>query len=222
MRPTDKGLNRDTAKARSAPRWWFKRKRIARWLVALVGFVGLPLWCALAIVVDRMGIRARPAGTYDAIVVAGCRVLPNGQPSTSLERRVTKAVEFWREGLAPRIALTGGNGKWQPSEAEASASLARRLGVPDSALVLENHSTSTIENARFLRGVSDFQRIVIVTDSYHVRRCEWFFGKYFQEVRGYGVISPFWDRAKGAFREVVAFAVYVATERWSLRDQAIQ
>ena len=112
-------------------------------------------------------------------------------------------------------------GKWPPSEATASANLAHQLGVPNSALVLEDHSTSTLENARYLRRLTNFQRIVIVTDSYHVRRCEWFFGKYFREVHGYGVISPIWDRAKGAFREVLAFAGYVATGPWALRDERV-
>ena len=184
----------------------------------VIGVVGFPIWCGLAIVVDHLGRRPQPSGTYDAIVVAGCRVLPNGQPSQSLTRRVTQAAEFWRQGLAPKLALTGGKGKWGSSEAEASANLARELGVPDSALVLEGRSTSTLENARFLRKLSDFQRILIVTDTYHVRRCEWFFGKYFGEVHGYGVVSPFWDRSKGAFREVLAFVAYVATGPWSLKD----
>jgi len=195
-----------------------KRRLFARWVLGVVGVVGFPVWCALAVVVDHLGRRPEPSGSYDAIVVAGCRVLPNGQPSQSLARRVTQAAEFWRQGLAPKLALTGGKGKWGSSEAEASASLARKLGVPDSALVLEDRSTSTLENARFLRALGDFQRILVVTDTYHVRRCEWFFRKYFDEVHGYGVTSPFWDRAKGAFREVLAFVAYVATGPWSLKD----
>lgn len=193
----------------------YKHKLAVRGVLTLVALVGFPFWCLLALVVDAKGLRTTPNGTYDAIVVAGCRVLPGGQPSGSLARRVTRAVELWRQGLAPTIAMTGGVGTWPPSEAAVAANLARSLGVPDCALILEERSTSTLENARFLRKLVGYERIIVVTDSYHVRRCEWFFGKYFREVRGVAVVSPFFDRAKGAFREVIAYACYVATP-WSL------
>jgi uncharacterized SAM-binding protein YcdF (DUF218 family) len=186
-----------------------KQKVSIRGLLVLVGFVGLPLWCVLAIIIDRLGLRSTPHGTFDAIVVAGCRVLPDGSPSRSLNRRALKAVELWKQGVAPVIAFTGGVGTWPPAEAVVAANVARSQGVPDLALIIEDQSTSTLENARYLRRLVPYQRILVVTDSYHVRRCEWFFRKYFGEVHGVGVISPFWDRAKGAFREVIAYAGYV-------------
>jgi uncharacterized SAM-binding protein YcdF (DUF218 family) len=163
----------------------------------------------MAVALDAYGQRSDPQGTYDAIVVAGCRVLPDGSPSLSLVRRTTKAVELWRRGAAPLIALTGGSRDALPAESMVAAEVARKLGVPESALVLEIHSTSTAENARCLRALVTFNRIVVVTDSFHVFRCEWFFGKYFQEVRGVGVLSPLSHRTRGAFREAVAIAYYV-------------
>ena len=192
-----------------------KRNRKIRALLVFLALAGLPLWCVLAVIIDRLGLRLPPQGTFDAIVVAGCRVLPGGQPSGCLARRVTKAVDLWRLGLAPTIAMTGGVGTFPPSEAVVAATVARDLGVPESALILEEHSTSTLENARYLRKLVNFERILIVTDSYHVRRCEWFFGKYFREVRGVAVVSPLWDRAKGAFREVIAIVCHVAVRSFA-------
>lgn len=219
MRPSDRPREQPTSSPPPEALGRFRRRRLARSVLTLVGLVGFPVWCALAIVVDRMGLRSAPSGAYDAIVVAGCRVLHGGQPSGSLTRRTAEAVQLWRRGVAPVIALTGGVGKWPPSEAEVAANIARRLGVPDSALVLEARSKSTLENARFLRGLVPYERIVVVTDSYHVRRCEWFFRKYFREVRGAAVVSPFWDRAKGAFREVIAYIGYLTTAPWTLTDE---
>jgi uncharacterized SAM-binding protein YcdF (DUF218 family) len=170
---------------------------------------GFPVWCGVAIALDWYGRRPDPSGHFDAIVVAGCRVMPSGQPSLSLTRRTTKAVELWRQGLAPMIVFTGGVRDFPPAESAAAAAVARNLGVPDTAMLLEGKSTSTAENARFLRALVDFNRIVVVTDSYHVRRCEWFFGKYFREVRGVGVVSPWPYRARDAFREALAYAYYI-------------
>ncbi len=187
---------------------WTKR-RPPIWAIAAAA-AGFPIWCGLAIALDRYGHRPDPGGHFDAIVVAGCRVMPNGQPSLCITRRTTKAVELWRRGLAPVIVLTGGIGAFPPAESSAAAAVARGLGVPDSAMILESKSTSTAENARFSRALVDFNRIVVVTDSYHVRRCEWLFGKYFGEVRGVGVAAPWPYRARGAFREALAYAYYIA------------
>jgi uncharacterized SAM-binding protein YcdF (DUF218 family) len=105
--------------------------------------------------------------------------------------------------------LTGGGGESLPAEAAAAAAVARRMGVPESALILEDKSRTTLENVSYLRRLVDFNRIVVVTDTYHVLRCEWFFGKRFQAVRGLGVISPLTLRARGAFREAIAVAYYI-------------
>ncbi|MBC7172504.1 MAG: hypothetical protein H5U40_08770, partial [Polyangiaceae bacterium] len=68
---------------------------VAGWL----GFGGFLVW---------HGARARAHGGYDAIVVAGCRVQPDGTPSRALARRVERAAELHRAGLAPKIFTTGG------------------------------------------------------------------------------------------------------------------
>jgi uncharacterized SAM-binding protein YcdF (DUF218 family) len=182
--------------------------RHSSWLI-VISAVGFPLWVATAIVLDVYGHRPDPTGSWDAIVVAGCRVLPNGSPSTGLVRRTTKAVELWRRGLAPVIVLTGGVGESSLAEAAAAAGVARQLGVPDSALILENKSTSTLENVSFLRKMVPFNQIIVVTDTYHVLRCEWLFGKRFSKVRGVGVTSPIIYRAHGAFREAIAIAYHL-------------
>ena len=182
-----------------------KRAKSLRFMAA-VGAAALAVWLTLAFALDVYGRGSDPRGSFDAIVVAGCRVLPDGSASLSLNRRVRLTVALWQRGVAPLIALTGGSRDQLPAESTVAAAVALQLGVPKSALVLESHSTSTVENARFLRKMANFDRIVIVTDSYHVRRCEWVFGKYFEQARGVGVLSPLPYRIRGALREPLAFA----------------
>lgn len=187
-----------------------RRKRYRLLLTASAALVGFPIWVATAVVLDAIGHRQDPGGKWDAIVVAGCGVNPDGRASLALVRRTTKAVELWQAGRAPVIVLTGGSGKRTPlTEAEAAAVVARSLGVPDRNLILESRSIDTAENARFVSQITSAQRIIVVTDTYHVRRCEWFFRRHFNTVVGVGVVSPNVQRALGAFREAIAFAYYL-------------
>lgn len=175
--------------------------------------IGATLWAVVAGALDRYGQRSAPAGAWDAIVVAGCRVRPDGTASPALKRRTELAVELWREGRAPKIVLTGGVGKNPPSEARAAAAYAKGLGVPDDALVLEEKSTSTDENARYAADLIGRQRVLVVTDAYHVFRAERVFRRYFEDVRGVGSIGGTTVRVRGALREVAAVAVYAVLGR---------
>lgn len=187
----------------------WRRRRMIGWLMA--GAAGAYLGGAY--VLDLYGRRG-VVGDYDAIVVAGCRVMPSGRPSPALARRVEHAVELYREGIAPKLVFTGGVGAAEPSEAEASARLAEQLGVPREAMVLEDRSTSTEENARYAAAlVGDDARIVVVSSAYHVFRCERVFARHFADARGSGSIEQMSPRVRGAIREVTALSAYAVLGR---------
>lgn len=195
----------DASASSEAPRR-FPWRRFARWLL-LGCSIG---WGASAYTLHRYGLRGYPdEGQWDAIVVLGCRVFPDGQPSRALAARVGAAVELYHQGRAERVVLTGGVGEAGIAEAEVAATLAESLGVPRDDLILEARSTSTEQNARFAAQMFEGRRILIVTDAYHVFRSELVFERYFDEVHGVGTINPrWWPRVKGAFREVAAVAGY--------------
>lgn len=180
-------------------------------LLLLVGVVG---WIVLAGALDQHGTSTRPTGRYDAIVVLGCRVGPDGAASPALARRTRHAVALWRAGKAPRIVFTGGVGEHPPSEAEAAAKIARDLGVPHHAILMENASTSTEENAQFAaEQLGADRRVLVVTDSYHVFRSERVFARRFAEARAVGSLGARSVRVRGALREVLAVVTYVALGR---------
>lgn len=173
-------------------------------------------WLVAALLLERHGRLVLrevgfPGEPWEAIVVAGCAVLPDGQPSRSLRRRTERAVELWRRGVAPLIVMTGGRGDDRPTEARAAALYARELGVPKDALLVEERSTTTDENARFAREQLAGGPIVVVTDTYHVFRCERVFSRYFSAVTSASTSSG--SRSYGALREVAAVAAYAVTRR---------
>lgn len=184
---------------------------------ALVLAIAIALWLGSALVVEASGRRRQVSGTWDAIVVPGARVLPGGRPSGALARRTECAVVLWNEGVAPRVVFTGGVGEHPPSEAEVAAAHARRLGLPHQAIVLEDRSTTTEENAVFTQRVCPVGRVVVATDSYHVLRCRWVFQRHFDQVAVVGT----WPTEGGglgfALREVGVLLWYALTGRLQFR-----
>ncbi|MCA9608624.1 MAG: YdcF family protein [Myxococcales bacterium] len=167
-----------------------------------------------AALLDRHGRRRPPEGhAFDAIVVLGCRVFEDGRPSASLAGRARHAAALFHEGVAPQIVLTGGPGTAPISEARAAADVALSLGVPSHALILEERSTTTEENAREAAALVDARRVLVVTDAYHVFRAERVFRRHFEEAVGAGSIGPGTARARGALREVVAVLGYALRGR---------
>ena len=174
---------------------------------------GLGPWFLAAAALDQSGQHRPSEGRWDAIVVAGCRVDPGGVPSPALQARTELAVALFEQGLAPRLAFTGGLGENPPTEAQAAANHARGLGIPDEAIVLEDRSTSTEENARFLSEEQGFERVLLVSDAYHVFRARQVFARHFPHVDAAGSVAPPWERLRGSLREVLAIALYRAKGR---------
>lgn len=183
-----------------------------RWLAGALA-TGVLGWVGLAGLLDLAGGGGPPPGPWDAVVVAGAGVMPGGVPGDALLARTREAVALYRAGLAPTLALTGGVGDWGPAEAVVAEQLALGWGVPPGAIVKETRSTSTEENARELAATLGPARVLVVTDRYHVLRCERVFARHFPAVEGVGVVSPPLIRARGALREVLAVGWYGLTGR---------
>lgn len=184
-----------------------------RWSIRITGLCVL-VWCAGAFALDAWGRTRKPDGFYDAIIVAGCSVYPSGKPSPALEWRVRKAVDLWKQGVSPRIVFTGGMGEFPPTEAEAGATLAAELGVPESAMTLEKHSKSTLQNAQNAASTlanADQMRVLVVTDAYHVFRASRLFARFFRDAEAVGSTYGAWSRVKGAMREVLALVKHAFT-----------
>ncbi len=125
----------------AAPRRFLLRL-VAAGLIALgASWVGSLL--AVYLVSNRD--RARPA---QAIIVLGAAQY-DGRPSPVLRARLDHAIALWRQGMAPRLIVTGGRRAGdRASEAGTGRRYAIANGVPDSAILMESEGTSTDESLR--------------------------------------------------------------------------
>jgi uncharacterized SAM-binding protein YcdF (DUF218 family) len=114
----------------------------------------------------------------DAIVVLGAGMAPDGVLTDSSLDRLVSGIVLFRRGLAPRLVLLGPGHREGPTEAEVRADLARDLGVPAEALVVEPRGLTTRHEAALvgerMREVGG-RRILLVTDTHHMPRARLLF-----------------------------------------------
>ena len=166
--------------ARTVPGWkwhscvrWMGSARKQRWLLVLAllgllaaaGMVGL-LFPQQMLCVESGDVHA------DALVVLG----------GGLGERAARAAELFRQGVAPRIIVSGA------SDCTINMQVLTNAGVPASAIQLESRSKTTRENAEFcvsLLRADGVRRAIIVTSWYHSRRALSCFRHYAPEIKFY-------------------------------------
>ena len=130
------------------------------------------LWLvsAVAVLVWSSRDEARPA---QAIVVLGAAQYA-GKPSPVLRARLDHAVDLSNRHLASLLILTGGTGSGDTtSEAAVGRNYAKKHGVPDSAILVENEGRTTSESMRAVAGmleVRGLQSALLVSDPFHMLR----------------------------------------------------
>ncbi len=111
----------------------------------------------------------------DAIVVMGAAQY-RGKPSPVLRARLDHAIALWHRGLAPLLVLTGGAGEGDStSEAAVGREYVMTLGVPDSAILLENEghtSSQSLHSAVDLLRARRLNTVIVVSDPFHMLRLE--------------------------------------------------
>jgi len=146
----------------------------------------------------------------DRIVVLGGGIGSPEYPRQIVELssaadRVVYASWLYHQGAAPKIILTGGyipwKGKREGSPAENMAIILEMLSVPDDALILEEDSLNTYENAVNTKAILDAEginRIILVTSASHMPRSVGLFAKQGLEVipapTDYSVTQAGWER----------------------------
>lgn len=156
------------------------RRRVRRLAIALFAGVGTgfllvaytPLANLLATSLQRDEARAEPLERADIIIVlSGGRYLDGSLNEASLRRTVT-GVRLYRQGLAPALLFSGGP-CCGGSASALMARLATELGVPPSAILLEERSgrtyESAVETAALLRE-RGMRSAILVTSPLHMRR----------------------------------------------------
>ena len=114
--------------------------------------------------------QARPAGS---IVVLGAAQY-DGKPSPVLRARLDHGIDLWNRGMGKVFVLTGGQGYGDTtSEAAVGRTYAKRHGIPDTAILMENSGRTTRESMLGVAEILEKRGInsaILVSDPFHMLR----------------------------------------------------
>ena len=138
-------------------------------LVLLAAAIIYTVSLVLVLVISQQDQRA----PSDAIVVLGAAQY-NGRPSPVFRARLDHALQLYREGLAPRVVVTGGVGRGDTtSEATVGRQYLLARKVPPAAVVAQPQGRSTQASMTAVAQWLDAARlsqVILVSDPFHMFR----------------------------------------------------
>ena len=114
------------------------------------------------------------ADEYDAIIVLGAQVTPDGSPSVQLGWRLDAAFAAYQQKQVP-VVVCGAKGNDEPmAEAYAMRQYLTEKGIPPESILTDAESFNTNQNLKnasmLLESIPDIRKVLIVTSDYHVPR----------------------------------------------------
>ena len=137
-------------------------------LIAL-SILGLNLWVTLHAKKNIVSSSQELTRNYDCILILGAG-LKNGQASPMLTDRLEKGIELYKQGKAPKLLMSGDHGTEYYNEVKVMKQYAIDAGVPSSDIFMDHAGFSTYESMYRARAIFGAEKVVIVTQKYHLTR----------------------------------------------------
>ena len=125
----------------------------------------------------------------DCILVLGCFVKDDGRPSDMLFDRLTRGVELYDMGAAPKLLMSGDHGREEYDEVAAMKQFAIDEGIPSEDVFMDHAGFSTYESIYRAKEIFQADKILIVTQEYHLYRALYIANQL--GVEAYGVSSDY-------------------------------
>lgn len=138
--------------------------------VLLVSIVGVNLYMSLSVSDSIYAPEENvPANDYDCILVLGAGVR-NGQPSDMLKDRLITAIKLYKNGVAPKLLMSGDHGTVDYDEVNVMKNFAVEQGVPSEDIFMDHAGFSTYESIYRAKEIFKINRVIVVSQKYHLTR----------------------------------------------------
>jgi uncharacterized SAM-binding protein YcdF (DUF218 family) len=171
--------------------------KLIRWAAGVsIIFVAIILLTPVTVLLCRPLVMEPALRKTDVVIVLGSGVYPDGSLSDDSLQRIVHGIQLYRQGWGDTLLISGGiPSSHAISPAAAMGRLAIDLGVDTAAVVVEQASASTFENAREvgrLFKIHGWENGLLVTSAPHSLRAMRTFQRQGLEV--YPAPVPFYEQ----------------------------
>lgn len=143
---------------------------------------------------------AKELGDVDCILVLGCGVKANGEPSDMLEDRLLCGIGLYNGKAAPKLLMSGDHGSPEYDEVNTMKNFAKDKGVPSVDIFMDHAGFSTYESIYRAKEIFGVDEVIIVTQKYHLYRALYIAEKL--GVEAHGVPSDYREYAGQGIRDI--------------------
>ena len=173
------------------------KKHLKRFLVSLfslglagvLAVLGINLWVTGTVKDQILTQEQAAALDADCIIVFGCQVRNDGTPSHMLEDRLKRGVALYEAGAAPKLLMSGDHGTKGYDEVNTMKGYAIEASIPTEDIFMDHAGFSTYETVYRAKEIFGAEKIILVTQEYHLYRA-----MYIAEAMGlevYGVAADY-------------------------------
>lgn len=141
----------------------------------------------------------------DCILVLGCGVNADGQPSAMLADRLIRGISLYQNGAAPKLLMSGDHGRATYDEVNVMKQYAMDRDVPSEDVFMDHAGFSTYESIYRAKEIFGVEKIIIVTQGYHLHRALYIAEAF--DLEAYGVAAdyrPYSGQLNRDIREILA------------------
>ena len=107
---------------------------------------------------------------YDCVLILGALVREDGSPSAMLADRLDRGIELYFSGRAGKILVSGDHGTKDYDEVNAMKAYCVSAGVPSEDVFMDHAGFSTYESMNRAKTVFGCEKVIVVTQGYHLYR----------------------------------------------------
>lgn len=136
---------------------------------------------------------------YDCVLVLGCGVWGE-KPSHMLEDRLLVGIELCKRGASEKLLMSGDHGRDEYDEVNVMKNFATERGLESEDVFMDHAGFSTYESMYRARDIFKAEKVLIVTQEYHLYRAIYDARKL--GLDAYGVTSDLRDYGGQNFRDI--------------------
>lgn len=99
--------------------------------------------------------------------------------------RLFQTIKLYKTGRIAKILISSGSGNLidkSVKEADLALKYLKQIGIPDTAIIIENQSRNTLENAQYsLKLIDQYKsnaQILVITSAWHIPRTQLIFNRF--------------------------------------------